>query len=66
MNIPDAEVQGEVGSAPASSVASGSTAAAGSAASTAPDVASLVEKALAKLPPEMAVEAKDPKRKAKS
>ena len=66
MNIPDAEVQGEVGSAPASSVASGSTAAAGSAASTAPDVASLVEKALAKLPPEMAAEAKDPKRTAKS
>jgi hypothetical protein len=58
------EIQG--GSAPASSVASGSTAAAGSAASTAPDVASLVENAIAKLPPEMAVQAKDPKRKAKS
>ncbi|KAG2634133.1 hypothetical protein PVAP13_2NG252703 [Panicum virgatum] len=51
--------EGEVGSSVAST-------AAGSAASTAPDIASLVEKALAKLPPEMAAEAKDPKRKAKS
>ncbi|KAG2611507.1 hypothetical protein PVAP13_4KG137500 [Panicum virgatum] len=48
--------EGEVGSSVAST-------AAGSAASTAPDIASLVEKALAKLPPEMAAEAKDPKRK---
>jgi hypothetical protein len=46
--MPEADVQGEVGSAPASSVASGS-AAAGSSSSAAPDVASLVEKALAKL-----------------
>lgn len=46
--------EGEVGSSVAST-------AAGSAASTAPDIASLVEKALAKLPPEMAAEAKDPK-----
>jgi hypothetical protein len=58
-------VQGEVGSAPASSVASGS-AVVGSASSVAPDVASLIEKAIAKLPPEMVAEAKDPKRKAKS
>ena len=42
--MPEADVQGEVGSAPASSVASGS-AAAGSASSAAPDVASLIEKA---------------------
>ena len=62
--MPEA-VQGEVGSAPASLVASGS-AVAGSASSAAPDVASLIEKAIAKLPSEMATEAKDPKRKAKS
>ena len=46
--MPEADVQGEVGFAPASSVETGS-AAAGSASSAAPDVASLVEKALAKL-----------------
>jgi hypothetical protein len=44
----EANVQGEVSFAPASSVASGS-AAASSASSAAPDIASLVEKALAKL-----------------
>ena len=62
--MPEA-IQGEVGSDPASSVALGS-AVAGSASSAALDVASLIEKAIAKLPPEMAAEAKDPKRKAKS
>jgi len=53
----------EGGAGASSSVASGG---AGSASSAAPDVASLIEKAIAKLPPEMAAEAKDPKRKAKS
>ena len=62
--MPEA-VQGEVSSAPAFSVALGS-AVAGSASSAALDVASLIEKAIAKLPPKMAAEAKDPKRKAKS
>jgi hypothetical protein len=62
--LPEA-IQGEVGSALASSVASGS-AVAGSSSSAAPDVTSIIEKAIAKLPPEMAAEAKDPKRKAKS
>jgi len=62
--MPEA-IQGEVGYALGSLVASGSVATS-SASSSALDLASLVEKALAKLPPEMATEAKDPKRKAKS
>jgi len=54
----------EGGSATAdSSVPSG---AAASASSAAPDVSALVEKAIAALPPELAQQAKDPKRKARS
>jgi hypothetical protein len=42
------------------------SAGAGSASSVAPDVSSLIEKAIAALPPELAEQAKDPKRKAQS
>jgi hypothetical protein len=47
-------------------LAAAAAAAGAQAAAAASDVASLVEKALAKLPPEMVAEAKDPKSKAKS
>jgi hypothetical protein len=60
MHKPNAE--GGVG-ATSSSVAS---AGAGSASSAAPDVLSLVQKAIAALPLELAEQAKDPKRKARS
>jgi len=53
----------EGGAGESSSVASGG---AGSASSAAPDVSALVEKAIAALPPELAQQAKDPKRKARS
>ena len=53
----------EGGAGASSSVASGG---AGSASSAAPDVSALVEKAIAALPPELAQQAKDPKRKARS
>jgi hypothetical protein len=42
------------------------SAGAGSTSSAAPDVLSLVEKAITALPPELAEQAKDPKRKARS
>lgn len=56
--MPDLE-----GDAPQSSVASDPT---GTASSATLDAASIVEKAIAKLPPDLAAEAIDPKRKAKS
>jgi len=57
------ECNPEGGATVTSSVAS---AGAGSTSSAAPDVSSLVEKAIAALPPEFAKQAKDPKRKARS
>jgi len=53
----------EGGAGASSSVASGG---AGSASSAAPDVSAHVEKAIAALPLELAQQAKDPKRKARS
>jgi hypothetical protein len=57
--MPEPNLEGGAGAS--SLVAS---AGAGSASLVAPDVSSLIEKAIAALPPELAEQAKDPKRKA--
>jgi len=59
--VPECNPKG--GATVTSSVASAGV---GSTSTAAPDVTSLVEKAIAALPPELAAQAKDPKSKARS
>ena len=63
----DGDATGGGGAATATaSSAAGSTGAAATASLTAPDCSSLAEKAIAALPPDLAAQAIDPKRKARS
>ena len=66
--MPEADARSAGGSGDAADRPSvvASTGIVGSSSSTAPDSAAYAEKAIAKLPPHLAVEAVDPKRKAKS